>query len=246
MFPIRAIHQIEMTSRCNLKCAYCPSYRLPRPKLDMDGETFELALRWARYFFDRYGHGELNMAGIGESTMHPEFVRYMHRAREVMGDAVNILLATNGLLMDEAMAQAIKPMRPHVYISLHRPEKAIGAVEACKRAGILTAVSCDGAVGATNWAGQIDWPVTTPVAGRECTWITEGKTIVLADGRVTTCAFDASGCGVLACVTDDLTRFETQPYKLCASCHLVQPDSVLRRMPAPPMAATITTQGVAA
>lgn len=226
MYAIRSIHQIEMTSRCNLRCAYCPSHRLPRPKLDMNARTFELALGWARYFWERHKHPELNMAGIGESTLHPEFVRNMHRAREVMGPEVNILLATNGLLMDDAMAQAIRPMRPSVYVSLHRPEKAIHAVEACKRAGILTAVSCDGAINATDWAGQIDWPVTTQVAGQDCTWVTGGMTIVLADGRVSRCCFDADGSGVIANVMQDLTRFQTSPYHLCKKCHLKQPAGV--------------------
>ena len=228
MFPIRSIHQIEMTSRCNLRCGYCPSYRLPRPKMDMDADTFELSLRWARYFWEVNRHPELNMAGIGESTLHPEFVRYMHRAREVMGPEVNILLATNGLLMDDAMAQAIKPMRPSVYISLHRADKAAKAVEACKRAGILVAVSCDGALESTNWAGQVDWPVTTRAMGSECNWVSEGKLIVFADGRVSTCSFDASGAGVIATVTNDLTAFATRPYALCAKCHLKHPETVLR------------------
>ena len=71
MFPIRAIHQIEMTSRCNLRCRYCAHPTMARVKADMDDATFAKALLWARQLPSH----ELNLAGIGESTMHPEFVR---------------------------------------------------------------------------------------------------------------------------------------------------------------------------
>lgn len=50
MFPIRHIHQIEMTSRCNLRCRYCPSPHLPRPKIDMTEAYYKQSLRWARHF----------------------------------------------------------------------------------------------------------------------------------------------------------------------------------------------------
>jgi hypothetical protein len=227
MFPLRAIHQIELTSRCNLKCAYCPSYRLPRPKVDMAWSTLERTLAVARALWGVHRHGELNMAGIGESTMHARFVDAMFRAREVMGPEVSILLATNGLLMTREMARAIAPMRPSVYVSLHRPEKAQHAVQACAEAGILTAVSCDGAMNAVNWAGQVDWPVTTPTVGQNCDWVVKGRAFVLADGRLSRCCFDADGSGVFGHVDDDLSKAYTSPYHLCATCHLKQPASVV-------------------
>lgn len=232
MFPVRAIHQIEMTSRCNLKCAYCPSYRLPRPKLDMSEDHFERALSWARRFHELTGYTELNLAGIGESTLHPQFARWVLRAREVMGDRVSLVLATNGLLMDNDMAEAIRPAKPIVFVSLHRPEKAQRAVIALRRAGILAGVSCDGATASVDWAGQVDWPVTTPVRGSDCDWIIAGKVVVLADGRISRCCFDASGAGVIGTLADDLLQLNTSPYKLCETCHLRQPDAVTQRLAA--------------
>lgn len=224
-YPIRAIHQIELTSRCNLRCKYCVhgTAGMLRQKVDMDAGTFELALRWARYFNDRHHHNELNLAGIGESTMHPEFVPWVHRAREVMGDAVTLVLATNGLLMDDAMAQAIAPARPRVYVSLHRPETAQPALLALSRVGILAGVSCDGALASTDWAGQVAWPVTTPLAGKDCTWVTQGKAVVASNGDVLTCSFDASGASVVGNVTHDLSACATQPWAACARCHYRQP-----------------------
>ena len=50
--------------------------------------------------------------------------------------------------------------------------------------------------------------------------------VVLADGRVSRCCFDADGSGVIANVMQDLTRFQTSPYHLCKKCHLKQPAGV--------------------
>lgn len=168
----------------------------------------------------RSHHAELNLAGIGESTMHPQFIDFLRLARGAVGWDVTLVLATNGLLVDDAMAEAMAPYKPEVYVSLHRPEKAQKAVSALARVGILKAVSCDGALNSVNWAGQIDWPVTTSAAGGACTWFKDGRVVVLADGRVSRCCFDASGAGVLGTIDDDLTQLTTSAYSLCETCHL--------------------------
>lgn len=222
MFRINAIHQIEMTSRCNLKCKYCPSHHLPRPKLDMSDDHYELSLAIAKLLYNKHRYDELNLAGIGESTMHPRFVHNVRRAREVLGNDIKIVLATNGVLVDDAMARAIAPYRPIVYVSLHQPVLARAGVKALRDAGILAGVSCDATVAPIDWAGQIKWDVDTPVTGSACTWVKPGRVMVMADGRVTRCCFDASGAGVIGHVENinDVLRLGTSPYKLCATCHL--------------------------
>jgi hypothetical protein len=115
-------------------------------------------------------------------------------ARKALPD-VKLVLATNGLLMTEDIVKRIAGTGINVYVSLHRPEKAQGAIAALSKHGILTGVSCDPAIASTNWAGQMKWPVTTPAVGKDCTWVKEGKVIVMADGRVSRCSFDADGCG---------------------------------------------------
>lgn len=217
MFALREIHQIEVTSRCNLKCVYCPSYKLPRPKVDMAWEDFELALTWAKFFKDRGTQGELNMAGIGESTLHPRFVEMLARARKVLGDDQVILFATNGLLITEKLVKELLPIGPRVYVSMHRPEKAGPAAHLLNRYGMLYGMSQDPALQSTDWAGQVKWDVTVQ-KGRPCHWVRGGKAFVMADGRISRCAFDASGIGVFGTVRDDLSRLATSPYKLCVTC----------------------------
>jgi MoaA/NifB/PqqE/SkfB family radical SAM enzyme len=189
---------------------------MPRPKLDMDEETFQHALYWAKYFVDKNGPHELNLAGIGESTMHPDLPKYLEMARSYMGPHQDLLFATNGVAMTEKLAAAIAPYRPRIWVSLHRPEKAGIAVEILKKYGLIAGVSADASIAATNWAGQVKWHVS--VERRECMWVKMGKVIVFADGRVSRCSYDSTGVGVIATIKDDLSQFQTSPYDLCRTC----------------------------
>lgn len=215
--PIRAIHQIEMTSFCNLACKYCPSPKLKRPKLHMEERVFARALHWTAWFAKRNGgQDELNLAGIGESTIHPEFIRFLHLAREAMG-RVPLTLATNGVNMTDELAREMAPTGIRVWVSLHRPEKAGLAIECLKRVGLLAGTSSDPSVAATNWAGQVKWH-NSVAARRQCKWVRGGQVIVQADGNVSRCPLDASGIGVIASVWEDLSKHATSAYELCRTC----------------------------
>jgi len=231
MFRVRAIHQIEMTSKCNLACKYCVHPKMARPKIHMDDVTYAKALLWARAM----PGPELNLAGIGESTMHPEFVRNVFLAREAIGPNVPLILATNGILMTREMALAIAPTRIRVWVSLHRPERAGPAVEALKEAGIIAGISCDAAIESVDWAGQVKWHVSTHQKGLPCPWVKNGRVFVLADGRIARCCFDATADDILGTLDDDIPSLQTAPYKLCHSCHLdvgvPLPPAKLREIP---------------
>lgn len=219
---VTSLHQIEITSRCNLTCSYCPSPKLKRPKVDMDLQTYRRALEWVSYYVSRGTQGELNLAGIGESTMHPDFIEYVALARAAVGPGGRLVLATNGLLITEEMAKALVPYNPRMWVSLHRPEKAGPAVEILKEYGLINGVSSDPSMSAINWAGQVDWHVSAP-PGSQCDWLAAGWVMVMADGRLTTCCLDASGAGVVGHVNDPLGGAEVAPYGLCSGCHLKVP-----------------------
>lgn len=216
-FPVRQVHQIEITSRCNLRCVYCVHRSMLRSKQDMTEHVYRQALSWVKKFADRGWQHEVNLAGIGESTMHPDFVRYVYLAREAIGPDNRLVLATNGLLMDDDTAQALTAAQIRVFVSLHRPEKAGPAIEALKRAGILAGVSTDPATAATDWAGQVKWHRSASSV-RPCEWVKGGMVFVMSDGTVTQCSFDGTGDEPMGTIFDDLDGMRTRPYGLCASC----------------------------
>jgi hypothetical protein len=219
-FPrqVRAVHQIEITSRCNLKCAYCTHPTMSRPKIDMTRAHYERALEWVAHFVNGGTQHELNLAGIGESTMHGHFVEYVALAREVVGPSVKLVFATNGVVHDEAMIAALAPYKPEVWVSLHRPEKAAKAATLYKKYGMLHGMTIDPAVNANDWAGQVKWHNDTP-GQIPCQWLREGKIFVLADGRISRCCLDASGIGIIGHVDDPIGSIKTSPYELCKACY---------------------------
>lgn len=227
MNTVTGIHQIEITSRCNLRCKYCVWPHMPRAKQDMTEEVFHEALEWARYFVNlgTQGH-ELNLAGIGESTLHPEFCRWAKLARDAVGDKVQLILATNGVNVTEEHAKAMRDVNMRVWVSLHRPEKAKLTVDLLSKYGVLMAPSCDPATAAVDWAGQVKWEVTAPKTSEQCMWLRLRQVMVASDGRILTCCFDGQGTdGVLGTVFEDVASMEVKPYSLCQTCHLFKKEA---------------------
>ena len=218
--PVTTIKQIEITSRCNLACRYCPQPKMSRAKEDMTEETFQRALWWLRRFRDDGTQGELSLTGLGEATLHPEFRRFVALARASLGPELPLLLSTNGIELDEDLAHYLARYQCGVYISTHRPEKAGPAVNAARRANILIGTNSQFITSALNWAGQVDWENTAPSI--PCDFLAQGWGVVLADGRITTCCFDAEGLGLIGNVKDDRLIGMT-PYSLCANCHMTVP-----------------------
>jgi hypothetical protein len=184
----------------------------------MTDEIFYRSIAVAKYLKSKGAQqGELNLAGVGESTMHPKFIEYLAHARAELGEDHQIMFTTNGLLVDDAMAQAMAPYRPGVFVSLHRPEKAGPAIEALKRAGItILGASADPSLSAVDWAGQVKWHVSAERT--QCPWVRGGWMMVLADGRLVRCCFDTKPIAPIGHIMDDIQPY-TAPYVLCKSCH---------------------------
>lgn len=223
--PITTIHQIELTSKCSLRCVYCPSpsivagkYPL-RPAVDMDLDTLGATLEHVSYFLRRGTQGEINLAGIGESMMREDFILCVEKVREAAPFA-KLIMATNGLHLTESIAKDLARLKVRLWVSLHRPEKAGKAVAIAQAAGIIDGVSVDPSINADDWAGQVQWMQSyrEPIA---CEWIRSGWAFVMAHGAVTSCCLDAQGLGVIGSVTGDPGSWKTKPYKLCASCQQV-------------------------
>lgn len=215
---VQAIHQLELSSHCNLRCVYCPSRHLGRPKLFMTRAHFERAIELVWSLHKSGTQSELNLAGIGESTMHPHFYEFVEHARVVLGPRIDLVLATNGLNMTQELARHLARYGVRTWVSLHRPEKAGPAVNLLKDAGALSGVSADPSIAAIDWAGQVKWQRSTGERGL-CVWTTGGRIMLMADGRFTRCCLDADARGVLQHIDQGLPE-TTSPYALCAKCDL--------------------------
>lgn len=224
--PIRAIHQIELTSRCNLRCSYCTHKDLGRLKADMTRATFHRAMRHVDYHVNtKLDQNELNLCGIGESTLHPDLAYFVAEARDTVGPGVFLNFTTNGLEFTRKLAEQLVPFmsshngfRPGVFVSAHVPLKAKPAIDIAAELGLLAGVSFDPTVAAIDWAGQIpNWKVTAN-SNRDCMWLREGKAIVFSDGSVSTCCMDSAKDGVIGTVWDEPGSLKSKPYDLCASC----------------------------
>ena len=237
--PITSIHQVEISSRCNLRCVYCPSKDLDKPiesggsgreMLDISDAHFARALEWAAHFEDEGTQGEFALTGIGEALLHPEFVSYLERAREALPDN-RITFSTNGILLTEEICEAIAPFEPEVYVSLHRPEKAKGAIDRARRHGLLKGTNDAFALDAFDWAGQLDWEVSIERDSVTCEFLRTGWSVVLADGRITTCCLDATGAGAVGHVDDEPGSLSIAPWSAdyngseigCGPCHMRVP-----------------------
>lgn len=219
--PIREIHVVELTTRCNLRCKYCPSPLKLRPHEDMAWETYEQTLTFIKKLCDAGTQGEVALTGIGEPTLYPRLVEAVARLRETIGPDRQLTLSTNGLLFTEELALAIKPYCPHVFVSLHRPERAGLAVEIAMKHGMLAGANASAAISAMDWAGQVKW--FNSHAPTACEYLLAGWAVVLYDGRVTMCCVDGTGEGSVGTVWDVPVMLQMKPFGLCAKCSFVVP-----------------------
>jgi hypothetical protein len=219
--PIREIHEIELSSRCNLACKYCPHPKLERPKADMAWETYERTLEHVAYYVAQGTQTEVSLTGIGEAILHPRFIEAVFRLREVI-EGRQITMATNGVSMTPQLAEVLAKLRVVTYVSTHRPEKAGTAWQMLKDAGAITGVNSAFVDSSIDWAGQVKWHVAAE--SRPCSYLGMGWAVVRQDGSVNACCMDAHGKHRLASVWDEVGSMMTRATPLCGACHLTVPE----------------------
>jgi hypothetical protein len=217
------VHQIEISSRCNLACGYCPHPGLQREKGDMDWEMFNAAIEWAA----ELGGPELSLTGMGEALLHPLFVPMLRRARERLPGAW-LLLATNGVVLTrggeavESILHALRVVGATVFVSTHRPEVAGPAIDLLRKAGVKVGTNDAFVTSGFDWAGQVEWHgLAAPKS--VCQYIAQGWATVLQDGTIVNCCMDAHGLHPIGNVNDAVKPTRIDPIPLCTTCHLEVP-----------------------
>lgn len=218
---LRALHAIEVSSRCNLSCVYCPngSKVMKRPRLDMSEDVFVHALHWLAFFGARGTQvNEVHFSGIGESLLHPRLAEYLEAARALL-PKLEILLSTNGLLLTDELAARLAPSGAQLMISLHAPVRAAEAIAIGRRHGIVRHAAQPASTEPHDWAGQVEWAPGRGAPRAPCTWLQNRIGFVAADGRILRCCFDTDGASTIGNVMDPPTELDTGPWSLCASCN---------------------------
>lgn len=218
--PLTRIHQIEISSQCNLRCKYCPHPKLERSKADMSLSTFIAALDWVKYY-RRSGENqtELSLTGMGEALMHPLVEDMCEQARVALGTEGKLLIATNGILINEDNVKWLKEHNVLLYISTHRPERAGLAYNLAKEAGVQTYLNTAFVNSSIDWAGQVDWQANMPT-NHVCQYLYAGWGTVLQNGDIVNCCMDAHGKHVIGNVHTDPDDLEIEPIPLCDKCQL--------------------------
>lgn len=220
---VREIHEIELTSVCNLACAYCPHPTLKRAKAHMEWATFERTLAHISYLCMLGTQGEVSLTGLGEAILYPRFVEALHRTRAAIGDRL-LVMSTNGVDMTPEIARELAAADASVYVSLHRPEVATPALEMLKAAGCATATNVGFVDSSLDWAGQVKWHVSAP--RRVCGYLSNAWAVVRQDGSVDACCMDAHDLYPVGSVWDDLGSLMTRVTKLCQSCNFHPPQEL--------------------
>ncbi len=212
---ITLLHDIELTSRCNLRCRYCPQPKMARAKVDMSDEVFERCLYWLREFRQKYVH----LHNFGEPTLDPKLVQRVAAVREIVPEPI---LSTNGVGVTRELVRALKWAGLfRMDVSIHRPEEAQWAVSYAKEAGLDCMLAVGPAANTHDWAGQVKGaaPVTVEVGVFDCQFLRYQRAVVLSDGMVAACCIDAEGRSAKVSVFEDLRRVSFRPFELCKPCH---------------------------
>ena len=133
--PVTHIRQIEITSRCNLRCVYCTSPNLGRPKVDMTEEIFQKVLDLAARWMKGGTQDRISLCGIGEPTIHPQFIQFLRLAREKLPEGI-LDVTTNGVKFTDEMARTLADCNIFLGISMHRPEIAGRAAFLAEQYGV--------------------------------------------------------------------------------------------------------------
>ncbi len=103
--------QIELSSKCNLKCVECPQRLMERKRQFMSDEVFQVLL-------DKYiismAPRTIILHKDGEPLMHPRILEYMQRIDDHVKTKMD--LYTNGLLLKPEMLDVFSQLRSKVWI----------------------------------------------------------------------------------------------------------------------------------
>lgn len=97
---VRAIFDVELTTRCNANCVMCPRSRTPDSG-DMTADTFRQVVQRA---VEYAAVDSFVLCGLGEPLMHDQVVEFVRTAAQA---GLEPSIVTNGSLLDRAVSEAL-------------------------------------------------------------------------------------------------------------------------------------------
>lgn len=224
---VKAIKNLELSSVCNLACQYCPckDQGKHRDVGLMSEEVFERSLFWIDKFIRQGTQMELNMFGVGESTLHPKMIEYVRRTRKITPRYLKLLMNTNGVIFTEEMCRGLMEAGiDKIDLTDHVAEASVKTIRIFRKTGVVCGYSRDAIVNPNNWGGLVDWVNTVDYQRYVCPWLNNGQVMIMSNGDVTRCCQDAFARGVICTVFDEVDKIPYSTFVQCASCHEDVPD----------------------
>ena len=229
---VGCIKNLEVASICNLACPYCPcagqgSYREVGL---MDEATFDRSLFWLDKFVKAKTQRELNLFGVGEPSLHQNYIEMVKRCREIMPLTLPLRLNTNGMIVtEEWIEEVILAGADALDLTDHDARASMKTIQIFQRLGpkypdFKFGYSRDGIMQPNNWGGLVDWVPVVQHNKVLCPWLGNGQVMIMSNGDVTRCCQDAHARGLLGTVwQDDLDQLDHTTFIQCATCHEVVP-----------------------
>lgn len=233
---VKAVKNLELASVCNLACVYCPAkdqgeYRDVGLMME---DVFEKSLFWIKKFIKQGTQMELNMFGVGESTLHPKLVEYVRRTRRITPPNLQLLMNTNGIAFTEELCRELYAAGiDKIDLTDHEARASMETIRILRRVtGQYTpnprgkwGYSRDGILNPNDWGGLVkDWVVGSEHPRWTCPWLNNGQVMIMSNGDVTRCCQDAFARGVICTVYDNVDDIPYSTFVQCETCHEIVPD----------------------
>jgi len=208
------IYQIELTSRCNATCSYCPQNNMSRKKEDMSKEVFEQTLKLMDRdnLWKNFNNYVVELHSFGEAfLLGDKLFYYLDRLKEekipwslstngiLLGNDIEFdkkLISYNGVLeisvenLNSKTTMEDKYRRINNYLELHVNSKS-ELINILISYGNVDFSKITGCAGVSNYElhswGENDKPMY------RCKHLDDDFFTIHSNGNIVSCCFDAEG-----------------------------------------------------
>jgi hypothetical protein len=218
---MKMIYGIEVSGLCNRYCPYCPYPSSTREKGLMSIDTFNISIDLVK----KLNQNWILLHNFGEPLLNPKLIEFIKIARNYVD---KVAISTNGILLSRDYAISLKKAGlTGLCISVYDLRVAIKAINNCRGLGILKWVRI---LFNHTWANTSEQKpyfsyffdiIPKP---KECIFKRNDWTVILWDGRISSCCIDMDGNGIIGSIYDkNPLELHSISFSLCKYCHKPNP-----------------------